>query len=761
MKRNGCLIRPFIILSALVFCVLPVVDAVNIDVEMRLNDAGFVSFDHFKAELYLYNRGFMAPDASIFGILEIMGEYFFWPSFTTEVDFRVQGIEAGESTLLFLEFDFPDIDAFIPFGPMVFWGAWFVNMETWNYDFLYFWLGHEHKWTPTNTPTPTPTPTPMYPQGDLFSIEPIVGNMRFIAAGTYTQGSPDTEPCRKLNEGPQFMHVLTKDIVVMETEVSRQMWADLEAVQPWLPNDPSDTDISPTMDHPVQQITWYESVLFANLLSLQNGFSSCYYKDAAFTTVVNPTNYDIDDEFYCDFTADGYRLPTEGEWEYFSRAGTSDPFSCDESYYNFNRCGSCSPTDLQTLWRYCVCCMDNLGRTDSVGSKWPNPWNLKDVHGNVWEWCWDWYAVGYSMRTLNDYPGPSCGSYRALRGGAWLDEPRNCRSASRLFSYPSNTLNCQGFRLIRTVSAFQTPTQTPTGIPTPTPTPAPGDLVATDPIVGNMRFVPMGMFKQGSPDTEPCGFSFEGPQFTHILTNNIAVMETEVSRQMWANLKTARPELLDDPSFLSHSPTLSHPVQRSSWNQVVLFANLLSLENGFMQCYYKDTAFTRPVDETNYYLKTPTYCKFFADGYRLPTEGEWEYFARAGTSGPFSCDEPNYNSDNCDSCTEGTHPVLEQYCVYCSDNLDSLEVVASKLPNSWGLYDVHGNVWEWCWDKYAEYPTELVIDYAGPDFGLMRVCRGGSWCECAYFSRSAYRSWTAPTVKNVNLGFRLVRNVMP
>ncbi len=760
MKHCEWMINVFILPSLLVFCVLPAVDAVNIDVEMRLNDAGFVSFDHFKAELLMTNWGFMKPDVSIFGILEIMGEYFFWPSFTTEVDFRVQDIEAGKSTALFLEFDFPDIDAFIPFGPMVFWGAWFVDMETWNYDFQNFRLGHEHKWTPTTTPTPTPTPTPMYPQGDLFSVEPIVENMRFIAAGTYTQGSPDTEPCRKINEEPQFTHVLTKDIAVMETEVSRQMWADLKAVQPMLPDDPSDADTSPTMDHPVQQITWYESVLFANLLSLQNGFSRCYYKDAALTTVVNTTNYNIDDEFYCDFTADGYRLPTEGEWEYFTRAGTSGPFSCDESYYKSNTCESCSLGSLQTLDRYCVYCVDGLGQAEVVGSKWPNPWNLKDVHGNVWEWCWDWYAAGYSTGTLNDYLGPSSGSYRVLRGGAWRDEPRNCRSASRIFIYPSNAFNHLGFRLIRTVSAIQTPTQTPTNMPTPTPTHAPGDLVATDPIIGNMRLAPAGALTQGSPDMEPCGYPFEGPQFTHVLTKNIAVMETEVSRQMWADLKTAMPNLPKDPSYLHHSPTLKHPVQKVRWYQAVLFANLLSLENGFRQCYFMDPEFTEAVVDWNFTTE-PIYCNFNANGYRLPTEGEWEYFTRAGTSGPFSCDEPNYNSGNCDSCAEGTHPSLEKYCVYCADNLDRPEVVGSKLPNSWGLYDVHGNVWEWCWDWYADYPTELVIDYVGPGSGSGRVFRGGSWCDYACFSRSAYRAWIEPSIKNIYLGFRLVRNVLP
>ena len=453
MKRCGCLIRPFIIVSALVFCVAPALVAANIDVEMRLNDAGFVSFDHFKAVLCLYNRGFMKPDVSIFGILEIMGEYFFWPSFATEVDFRVLDIESGESILPFLEFDFPDIDEFIPFGPVVFWGAWFMDMQTWNCDFQNFWLGHEHKWTPspTNTPTPAPTPTPMYPQGDLFSIEPIVGNMRFISAGTFTQGSPDSEPCREAGEGLQFVHTLTKNIAVMETEVSRQMWALLEAAQPTLSNDPSYDLTSPGPNYPVQNNTWYESVLFANLLSLQNGFPQCYYKDPYFTTPVDATNYDIDDIIHCKFVADGYRLPTEGEWEYFARAGTSGPFSCDEPNYDSNSCEECLEEWHPILEFFCVFCANAIGRTEHVGSKLPNPWNLKDVHGNVREWCWDWYA-NYPTGTVIDYVGPDSGRYRAFRGGCWNARPHRCRSAHRLCLNPSYGSNTLGFRLVRTVS---------------------------------------------------------------------------------------------------------------------------------------------------------------------------------------------------------------------------------------------------------------------------------------------------------------------
>ncbi|MGB3975589.1 MAG: SUMF1/EgtB/PvdO family nonheme iron enzyme [bacterium] len=501
MKNLNWWIKTVILLSSLVWCWLPSADAaVDIDVEMRLNDGGFVSFDHFKAELYLNNHGALTPGATIFGILEVLGEYFFWPLFSQDVDFEIHDIHPDESYILFLEFDFENIDAFIPFGPMRFWGAWFLDMESWNYDYQDFWFGAAQKWTPTPMPTDTPaktstpvptstpavtstpvptstpadtsTPTPMptntpastdtptptstsippMPSGDLYSTDPIVGNMRFVSAGSFTQGSPNTEPCRADFEGPQFTHILTRGIAVMETEVSRQMWADLKAAQGTLPADPSYTPYSPTMNNPVQRNTWFESVLFANLLSLANGFTQCYYKDAEYTIPVRASNYTTE-PIYCNFNANGYRLPSEGEWEYFARAGTNGPFSCDEDYYNSDNCNSSWPGTHPTLEQYCVFCANNTGGTAVVGSKLPNPWNLKDVHGNVYEWCWDWFADSYPTGTVTDYVGPGSGSSRVGRGGGWANGAGGCRSAFRHWVLtPSDRWYSVGFRLVRTVS---------------------------------------------------------------------------------------------------------------------------------------------------------------------------------------------------------------------------------------------------------------------------------------------------------------------
>ena len=705
MKNYCWWIKTFVVTCILFGCQLrPAMAAVNIDVEMRLNDGGFISYDHFRAELYLNNLDRAVSGASIFGILEIMGEFFFWPSFSSEVDFELMDIEPGETMMNFLAFDFGDIDDFIPFGPMRFWGAWFLDMETWNYDFKEFWLDTEHKWTPTPTPTPTK----------------IVTEKFYIPPGTFIQGSPDNESCRVTNETEHYVD-LSRGFYMMQTEVTRQMWANLQAVQRDLPDDPSVTEFSPTMDHPVQNVTWYEAVLFANLLSVQSGYTPCYYRDMKFKAPINKMNY-ISDIIYCDFYANGYRLPTEAEWEYACRAETTGVFSCDETSYYSDTCDSCAAGVHPILEQHSVFCANSRGKTSVVGSKLPNPWGLYDMHGNVSEWCWDWYD-SYPLAPVVDPRGPEAGLYRVERGGAWNLRPVGCRSAHRGKSVPFQRDDNRGFRLVR----------------------APSEFVC----------LPSGFYTSGSPTDEPCRQDDE-TQCEITLISGFDMMRTEVTRQMWSDLKHLQSGFPDDPSDISISPTMDHPIQNITWKEAVLFANILSMQHRFDPCYYIDAEFWNAVTLRNYTSDT-IYCNFDANGYRLPTEAEWEYACRAGTIEPFSCEEANYNNDNCDTCTSGVHPILEEHCVYCANSGRNAGVVGSKLPNPWGLYDMHGNVCEWCWDWYGPYTSGSVTNPTGPETGSNRVVRGGNWNSGARNCRSANRNNDAPDGRDNQRGFRLVR----
>jgi len=296
--------------------------------------------------------------------------------------------------------------------------------------------------------------------GDLYATDTIVGDLYYVPAGTFTQGSPTDEACREgwdPGSETQFNHTLTRNLAVMETEVTRQMWADLYAVQPTLPYDPTNPSYGSGMDNPVQSNTWYKAVLFANILSVEQGLTRCYYTDATMTTPIDASNYNNNDTIYCHFNANGYRLPTEGEWEYFCRGWTTGPFSVDEPNYNSSTCGSssCNEGTLPNLEDVGWFCANSLafpdGTTKEVGLKEANPWGLRDVHGNVTELCWDWYSTLYPSGNVTDYDGPDSGSGRVYRGGSWATDTRYCRSAYRSLIPPGSYSDTGGFRLIRTL----------------------------------------------------------------------------------------------------------------------------------------------------------------------------------------------------------------------------------------------------------------------------------------------------------------------
>jgi sulfatase modifying factor 1 len=140
--------------------------------------------------------------------------------------------------------------------------------------------------------------------------------------------------------------------------------------------------------------------------------------------------------------------------------------------------------------------------------------------------------------------------------------------------------------------------------------------------------------------------------------------------------------------------------------------------------------------------------------YRLPTEAEWEYACRAKTTTPFftgmciSGYQANYDSyyqdENCPSEAPWRGTTVK---------------VGSFLPNAWGLYDMHGNVWEWVEDWHGDYPSNSAVDPKGPDKGDRRVLRGGSWDRIAKFMRSAHRQRGGPNFRTTNQGFRVARNL--
>ncbi|MDR1834312.1 MAG: formylglycine-generating enzyme family protein [Fusobacteriaceae bacterium] len=240
--------------------------------------------------------------------------------------------------------------------------------------------------------------------------------MVYIAGGTFLMGSPVTETGRRRDETAH--PVTVSSFYISPFEVTQREYQALTGTNPssWKGG-----------SHPVEHVSWFDAVRFCNAKSKQEGLANAYeIKGENVTWNQN---------------ANGYRLPTEAEWEYACRAGSGTPFNTGEnitaSQANFRDNDFHSSNEAGEI------------RTLPVGSFAPNAWGLYDMHGNVWEWCWDWYGAYSGDARINPL-GASSGTARVDRGGAWIEVgPHNLRSACRDKHRPADKGRRLGFRLAR------------------------------------------------------------------------------------------------------------------------------------------------------------------------------------------------------------------------------------------------------------------------------------------------------------------------
>ena len=225
----------------------------------------------------------------------------------------------------------------------------------------------------------------------VLIINSVEHPFRWCPPGTFAMGSPISEPERRYNE-TQHQVTLTHGFWMLETEVTQEMWEGIVG------NNPS---AFRGIRLPVETVSWYDCQEYIHRL---NGMG------------VAPAGWWVS-------------LPTEAQWEYACRAGTTTPFhsgdTTDRERANFGR---------------------NLGGTTAVDSYPANAWGLHGMHGNVWEWCLDWYG-NYPLGSVTDPSGTSSGTNRVLRGGGWFHAAGDCRSAFRRDREPSVRNNAIGLRL--------------------------------------------------------------------------------------------------------------------------------------------------------------------------------------------------------------------------------------------------------------------------------------------------------------------------
>ncbi len=227
--------------------------------------------------------------------------------------------------------------------------------------------------------------------------------------------------------------------------------------------------------------------------------------------------------------------------------------------------------------------------------------------------------------------------------------------------------------------------------------------------------IPAGSFSMGSAhDVKQAGFD-EMPQHSVTISRSFYMSEHEVTQREWQTV------MGDNPSAFSQGDL--YPVQHIRWSEALDFIEKLNKREG---------------------LSCPRKLNYRPGCYRFPTEAEWEYTARAGTTTLWSCGDD-------ESC-------LQDHAWYKANSDIQPHPIKRKRPNPWGLYDMHGNVWEMVWDWKGPYPTEAVIDPIGAKSSTHGVLRGGSFSREAAFLRTTKRYYGGEGMRYGSVGFRLVKN---
>jgi len=579
-----------------------------------------------------------------------------------------------------------------------------------------------------------------------------------IPPGEFQMGSPQEEIAQLLesethelsldrlrSEGPRHRVRLTPPFYLAMCEVTQEEYEQVMGSNPSHFSSAGDgTDKMAgrsTSRHPVERVSWLNAVDFCNKLSVREKRRPCYVIEGENVTVVE---------------GDGYRLPTEAEWEYACRSGSAGKY--------------CFGDDESKLGQYAWYGANSAAMTHPVGEKARNGFSLHDMHGNVYEWCHDWYDEDYYDRFKSqiavDPAGLDEGLHRVLRGGGWyFYGGRDCRSAHRIWaSLPPYRNLYWGFRVALIAAGEKRISEVPKERQERLTSPKPSKRVAASPAPSSsppmavapfdaqqakkhqqvwadylglpvettnsigMMFVliPPGEFEMGSsPEvitgqkraSAPHGWQAahvpaEGPIHHVRITKPFYLQVCPVTQEAYLHVMGHNPaRFKGDPK---------QPVESVSWDHAADFC--LRLSN-----LPEEIAVGR--------------------SYRLPTEAEWEYACRAGSATRW-----HFGDDQ---------RKLAEYG-WCAGSGGKPHPVGQLKANPWGLYDMYGNVSNWCADRYDKnyYRNSPTDDPAGRAEGGDRVIRGGGWRDWAGFSRSAYRLFR-PHGYSVDdeLGFRVATGV--
>ena len=552
-----------------------------------------------------------------------------------------------------------------------------------------------------------------------------------VKGGTFTMGAT-AEQGDDYQEDERPIHEVTlSDFYIGETEVLQSVWREV------MHSDPSHFHYQPPYESPKKEANSYEEpqINYEQLPVEQISWYDCQ----KFIAKLNMR------------TGKNFRLPTEAEWEYAARGGhlgRGYKYAGGDSIDQLARYGADRFGPYVTSW---------------VAS---NELGVKAMSGNVWEWCQDWYGA-YSSDAQNDPSGPATGSYRVMRGGSWNSDSSECRVSNRDSRQPEywndnlgmrlarDADNSPKFRLSQTVVELGEAEGMTINIlnghgaysfhivegennvnvdldgsvinvegvaegvstirVTDVATQSSADLVVVVVIgdevftVNGVRFVMKhvkgGSFMMGKSYTDDDYVKPAHP----VTLSTYRIGQTEVTQQLWEAVMGSNPSRFKGDPY--------RPVEQVSWNDCQEFITKLNELTGRK--------------------------------FRLPTEAEWEYAARDGEALE-SFDYAGSNSiNNVAWFYSNSYAVGPEHYNYGTHS------VAHKSANALQLYDMSGNVWEWCQDWFGGYSIDEQTNPTGPATGYYRVSRGGSWCNSAKFCEVTARNYASPSYKEYYMGLRL------
>ena len=627
-----------------------------------------------------------------------------------------------------------------------------------------------------------------------------------VTPGSFWMGSPDgncpeqypgsciDEPGRDTNEELHPV-TLTYGFEMMRYELTQAEWRIAAREMGWAENPswfgPEADGPDCGANCPVERVNWYEALEYANYLSMKAELTPCYVLNECDGIIGGGCEADVD---YCDmgtYTCSsatlgpllsmpqhcpGYRLPTEAEWEYAMRAGSTTPFypsDGNDGSITFTECELDS--NLNQIGWYCGNATET---THPVGSKEANAWGFHDMSGSVFEWMWDPYCSDYENYPLIDPEGSQCeDSDRGMRGGDWYYNAAHCRSADRGSSLPSVRAPGAGFRIARTLGSISVD----------------GDVDFESELDSEFSMpdfvnIPIETFWMGSPaGTCPPGYTgscTSEPGREPIDAGNETLHE--VSMTINFDLQVYETTQAEFTSLMGWNPATftscdgagggSCPLEGVSWYDALAYANQVSLFDNRTICYsltnvtcvggadvgsdymacQNDTQ--DGISSADVALNTvakPQDC----EGYRLPTSAEWEIAARAGSYTAIHISEGNDGTLGASNCYESN---MAQIAWYCGSANNVTHPVGNIEGNPWGLYDMSGNVWEWIWDLFCLDNSGYGADPDGSSCldVTNRELRGGSFTDYASYCRSACRGRQPPDYRGIYVGLRLALSVI-